>query len=339
MGDAPLLEVSGLVKRYDGGTALLGRLAGIRGREVLAVDGVSFHLERGETLGLVGESGCGKTTTGKAILRLIEPTAGRVEMEGVDLLALAGEPLRRQRARMQMVFQDLDAGLDPMMKVEATLVEALTAHEKREGTAARAEAARLLDRVGLPAAKLAAYPDELSGGEKRRVGLARALAVGPALLVADEPTSALDASVQAQIVNLLRDLAEATRVGLLVISHDLRLVDLMADRVAVMYCGRIVEQAPAGVLARRPRHPYTALLWASLDKAGPEGGSAGRSSGISSDLGPLEASVPDAGCRFAPRCPVYAAMGGPAACTDPANEPPLRSLGGGHAVACHFPLE
>src|SRR5690606_6525127 len=154
-------------------------------------------------------------------------------------------------------FQDLDAGLDPMMTVEATLVEALTAHEPLERAAARAEAARLLDRVGLPSTKLACYPDELSGGEKRRIGLARALAVGPALLVADEPTSGLDASVQAQIVNLLRDLAEETRVGLLVISHDLRLVELLADRVAVMYCGRIVEEANAGDLARRALHPYT----------------------------------------------------------------------------------
>ncbi|HWP34269.1 MAG TPA: ATP-binding cassette domain-containing protein, partial [Thermodesulfobacteriota bacterium] len=304
----PLLEASGLVKRYESGATLLARLAGRRGRLVPAVDGVSFTLAPGETLGLVGESGCGKTTTGKLVVRLVEPTAGRLVMEGVDLLALSGERLRRQRARMQMVFQELDAGLDPAMRVEATLVEALTAHGRCEGAAARAEAARLLERVGLPAAKLSAYPDELSGGEKRRVGLARALAVGPALLVADEPTAALDVSVQAQIVNLLRDLVEATGVGLLVISHDLRLVELMADRILVMYLGRIVEQGPAAALARGPRHPYTALLWAALDRGGrprdrriPAGPPA---AGTDLDL----ATAPAAGCRFAPRCPVYATL-------------------------------
>jgi oligopeptide/dipeptide ABC transporter ATP-binding protein len=326
---APLLEVDGLVKRYASGGSPLTRLLGSAGPGIAAVDGISFRVARGETLGLVGESGCGKTTTGKAVLRLVEPTAGAVRLGGVDVLALSGEALRRARRGMQMVFQDLDAGLDPMMRVEATLVEALTAHERREGGAARAEAARLLERVGLPAAKLAAYPDELSGGEKRRVGLARALSVGPSLLVADEPTSGLDASVQAQIVNLLRDLADDTRVGLVVISHDLRLVELMADRVAVMYAGRIVEEAKAGRLTHGAAHPYTRLLFASLDAA--EGAAA------PDDLG--EAStIPASGCRFAPRCPVYVANGRPAACTAPSSEPTLKVVGEGHRVACHFPL-
>jgi oligopeptide/dipeptide ABC transporter ATP-binding protein len=239
---------------------------------------------------------------------------------------------------MQMIFQDLDAGLNPAMRVRDILREALTVHE-RPGDAEIARRIReLLDQVNLKESKLANFPSELSGGEKRRVGIARVLAVRPRLIVADEPTSALDISIQAQIVNLLRDLQKYLGLSYLFISHDLPVVELVSDKVAVMYLGRIVEMGLAENIAHRPRHPYTQSLWSSLaDKQSIEVSRRARNVTVERKAwGVFDFEQPARGCRFAPRCPLYAEKGRPAVCTDPASEPPLRDVDKGHVVACHF---
>ena len=327
-----LLEVSDLRKHYHARAGMFASLHG-QTRSVPAVDGVSFALTEHETLGLVGESGCGKTTIGRIILGVTRATSGRVVFDGHDITALPMRALRPLRTQMQMIFQDLDAALNPRMRVRDILHEAVTLHQRLDHAEVTRRTAELLEQVSLKSGKLASFPHELSGGEKRRVGIARVLAVGARFIVADEPTSALDVSIQAQIVNLLRDLQLRLGLSYLFISHDLEVVELVSHRVAVMYLGKIVEIGPADRVARAARHPYTSILWSSLvEKRSQE---VSRTAGT---VGVFDFERPGHGCRFAPRCPVYEAAGRPALCTDPASEPPLRELSDGHHVACHFPL-
>jgi oligopeptide/dipeptide ABC transporter ATP-binding protein len=336
---SPLLEVRNLSKHFSRGGGLFAALAGQRGAAVIpAVDNVSFDLHANETLGLVGESGCGKTTTGKAILKLSPVTAGQIRYAGRDITALSQQEFRPLRREIQMIFQDLDAALNPKMRIESVLREAVLLCEPGlAADALRARVYELLELVNLKKNKLASFPSELSGGEKRRVGIARALAMRPRLIVADEPTSALDVSIQAQVINLLRDLQSRLGLSYLFISHDLQLVELVSHRVAVMYLGRIVETGPAERVARAPRHPYTAVLWSSLVEKRNREGAAGQAS--AGAWGVFDFERPSSGCRFAPRCPVYAARGRPAQCTDAAQTPQLASADGdGHQAACHFPL-
>jgi len=239
---------------------------------------------------------------------------------------------------MQMIFQDLDAGLNPAMRVREILREALIVHERPSDAEIAGRIRELLEQVNLKDTKLANFPSELSGGEKRRVGIARVLAVRPRLIVADEPTSALDISIQAQVINLLRDLQKHLGLSYLFISHDLPIVELVSEKVAVMYLGRIVEMGLAEDIAHRPRHPYTQILWSSMaDRQSTEVSLSSASAGRERRAwGVFDFEQPASGCRFAPRCPLYEEKGRPAVCTDPASEPPLRDLGKGHVVACHF---
>jgi oligopeptide/dipeptide ABC transporter ATP-binding protein len=242
---------------------------------------------------------------------------------------------------MQMIFQDLDAGLNPKMRVHAILREALTVYERPSDAEIARYIRELLEQVNLKDSKLANFPSELSGGEKRRVGIARVLAVRPRLIVADEPTSALDVSIQAQVVNLLRDLQKHLGLTYLFISHDLPVVELVSQKVAVMYLGRIVEMGLAESIAHEPRHPYTRILWSSLaDKRSTEANLSARGAATAGreprTWGVFDFEHPVSGCRFAPRCPLYQDKGRPAVCTDPASEPSLRDVGKGHVVACHF---
>jgi oligopeptide/dipeptide ABC transporter ATP-binding protein len=269
------------------------------GRVVRAVDGVSFHIHRGETLGLVGESGCGKSTLGRAVLRLGEIHAGSVRFDGEDITTKSARALRPLRRRMQMVFQDPYASLNPRMKVQDLVGEGLDVHALAAGADRAARVQSLLEKVGLRAEVLDKYPHELSGGMRQRVGIARALAVDPLLLVCDEPVSALDASVRAQVVNLLAELRDELGLTLLFIAHDLALVRHLSSRVAVMYLGKIVEEAASEEIFARPRHPYTRALLAAAPVPDPE---------RRKDAPPLQGepgsslAVPD-GCRFHPRCP------------------------------------
>jgi peptide/nickel transport system ATP-binding protein len=301
---------------------------------VAAVDGVSFSVSEGEALGIVGESGCGKTTLGRTILRLVPATAGSVRYRGAEILGLSGAGLRSMRRDVQMIFQDLDAALNPKLRVGALLAEALTLHKRMEPAEVRRRSEELLDLVKLKPAKLAALPTELSGGEKRRVSIARVLAVEPRLIVADEPLSALDVSIAAQVANLMRDLQESLGLTYLFISHDLRMVELIAHRVIVMYLGQIVEMAPARLLATGAAHPYSRLLWSAVD---PYTGLRTEPLGAAQRWEIGEAGRPTTGCRFRDRCSVYQARGEPAVCRDRETEPALTEVSAGHVVACHFP--
>jgi oligopeptide/dipeptide ABC transporter ATP-binding protein len=334
-----ILEVTDLRKDYSQRRGLVSMLTG-QGRVIPAVDGVSFYLRENETVGLVGESGCGKTTIGRTVLRLTDPSSGRIVFDGRDITAMSRAELRPLRREMQMIFQDLDAGLNPEMRVRDILREALTVHERPSDAEIASRIGELLEQVNLKGSKLANFPSELSGGEKRRVGIARVLAVRPRLIVADEPTSALDISIQAQVVNLLRDLQKNLGLTYLFISHDLPVVELVSQKVAVMYLGRIVEMGLAERIAHQPRHPYTSILWSSLaDKQTTE--VTRRVTNVTVERerrtwGVFDFEQPASGCRFAPRCPLYKDKGRPAICTDPASEPQLRDVGHGHVVACHF---
>jgi oligopeptide/dipeptide ABC transporter ATP-binding protein len=334
-----ILEVTDLRKDYSQRRGVFSMLTG-QGRVIPAVDGVSFYLRENETVGLVGESGCGKTTIGRTVLRLTDPSSGRIVFDGRDITTLSRAELRPLRREMQMIFQDLDAGLNPGMRVRGILREALTVHERPSDGEITIRIRELLEQVSLKDSKLANFPSELSGGEKRRVGIARVLAVRPRLIVADEPTSALDISIQAQVVNLLRDLQKHLGLTYLFISHDLPVVELVSQKVAVMYLGRIVEMGLAENIAHQPRHPYTGILWSSLaEKQNTEVSRRGRNVAVERERrtwGVFDFEQPASGCRFAPRCPLYADKGRPAVCTDPASEPKLRDVGHGHVVACHF---
>ena len=307
----PVLEVRGLVKRY-------GRAP------VAAVDGIDFAVAPGETLALVGESGCGKSTTARLALRLLEPSAGQVWFEGQDITRLGGAVLRRMRRRMQMVFQDPFASLNPRMTVQDIVAEPLVVHGIGNAAGRRDRVAALLDLVGLSAAQARRYPHEFSGGQRQRIGIARALSVSPECLIADELVSALDVSVQAQMVNLLLELQERLRLTVLFIAHDLRLVRHLSHRVAVMYLGRVVELADTAALFDTPRHPYTRALLSAAPDLDPAHRTV--ADAVRGELpSPLS---PPSGCAFHPRCPALVVR-----CRT--ELPTLAPLRDGRLVACH----
>ena len=291
---APLLVVEDLVKHYRTEGLFAAKAPPVR-----AVDGVSFTVQRGETLALVGESGCGKSSVGRTILRLQEPTAGRVAFDGADVFGLAREPLRALRRHMQIVFQDPYSSLNPRMTVGEAVAEGIEIHRLAPTRAERAErVAALLEEVGLDASYARRYPHEFSGGQRQRIGIARALAVEPEFLVCDEPVSALDVSVQAQVINLLRDLQQRRGLAYLFIAHDLAVVRQIADRIAVMYLGRIVETGPAEALLSDPRHPYTQALLSAV----PEPDPLAQRTRIVLSGDPPSPSNPPPGCPFHTRC-------------------------------------
>ncbi len=321
----PLLEVRNLVKHYPVGRSAGDILRGRPGAAVRAVDGVTFQVQRGETLALVGESGCGKTTTGRCVLFLQQPTSGEVLFAGEAIDPRDAAALRERRKQLQIVFQDPNSSLNPRMTIGQTLGEVLVFHDMASSRERNRAVAELLETVGLASRHAGRYPNELSGGQRQRVGIARALAVNPELIVADEPVSALDVSVQAQILQLLQRLRDERGLSYLFISHDLGVVRHISDHVAVMYLGVIVEQASTPELFMNPRHPYTQALLDAAPVANPK---------LRRTRAPLQGDPPSpisppSGCRFRTRCPYATEL-----CA--AQTPKLRELNPGHLVACHY---
>ena len=294
-------------------------------KPIPAVDGVSFSIRKGETLGLVGESGCGKTTVGKSVLRLLEPTSGHVFFKDQNLLSLRREEMRRLRPHMQFIFQDPYESLNPRMKVREIVGEGLEVHGIASGREKEKRVLEILEKVGLYPQDATRYPHEFSGGQRQRIGIARAISLHPELVVADEPVSALDVSIQAQILNLLMDLRDQLGLTYLFIYHDLRVVKHISDRIAVMYLGKIVEMANGEDLFRRPLHPYTELLFASIPQLDAFKERKEKTAKEEERPKPLEQ-----GCSFQPRCPHWRER-----CQTEA--PLLLEVGEGHVVACHFP--
>jgi peptide/nickel transport system ATP-binding protein len=316
---APLLAVTNLETHFPIRRGLLRRTVG----GVRAVDGVSFAIDRGRTLGLVGESGCGKTTVGRSILRLVEPTAGSVTFAGHDIRSLSHGSLRPLRKRMQIVFQDPYGSLNPRMTVRAILEEGLLIHSLGDRMERQRRMAAALDRTGMPTTALARYPHEFSGGQRQRIAIARALVLEPEFIVLDEPVSALDVSIQAQVVNLLVELRRDLALTYLFISHDLSVVEYLSDDVAVMYLGRLVEKAPAADLYASPLHPYTHALFSAVPKVDP----ARRRGRIVLPGDVPSPANPPSGCRFHPRCPLAESV-----CRE--IDPPATHVGD-HVVHCH----
>ncbi|HEY1540531.1 MAG TPA: ABC transporter ATP-binding protein [Solirubrobacteraceae bacterium] len=324
---APLIEVRDLVKHFPARRGI-----GRRGADVVhAVDGLTFDVREGETLGIVGESGCGKSTTARLLLGLLRPTSGTVSIGGREISGLSRAQLRPLRRDMQMIFQDPYSSLNPRRTVGASIAEPFAIHAIAPGRAERRRRVQeLMESVGLNPEHHNRYPHEFSGGQRQRVGVARAIALGPRIVVADEPVSALDASVQAQILNLLRGLQRDLGLTMVFIAHDLSVVRYMCERIAVMYLGRIVELAAADELFAHPRHPYTAALLAAVPVLDPQLPAQPRRAILGGD--PPSATDPPSGCRFHPRCPRFVAGD----CD--VREPLLRPGPSGGLVACHHPL-
>ena len=317
----PVLEVRDLIKHYSVGGSFFGR-----GRKQLrAVDGVSFSIGQGETLGLVGESGCGKSTVGKAVLRLVEPTSGHVSLEGEEITGLGSAALLDRRKRMQVIFQDPYSSLNPRMTAGEIVQEPLINFGIGSRAEQRDRVALLFARVGLRPDQRANYPHEFSGGQRQRLGIARALALGPSVIIGDEPVSALDVSVQAQVINLMMDLQQEFGLSYLFVAHDLGVVEHISHRVAVMYLGKIVEIAARASLFETPRHPYTEALLAAVPVSHPR---ARRARTVLTGDVPSPINPPP-GCRFHTRCPIAVAR-----CRQ--EEPPLVVDASGHGVACHL---
>ena len=321
MATETLLEVTNLKKYFPIKGGVFSKTIGY----VYAVDGVSFTVDKGETLGLVGESGCGKSTTGRSILRLIEPTDGKIHFEGQDVTALDKNAMRSLRREMQIIFQDPYASLNPRMTVGSIIGEPLEIHKIARGREKTERVASLLQKVGLRAEDMRRYPHEFSGGQRQRIGIARALALNPKLIVCDEPVSALDVSIQAQVINLLEDLQEEFGLSYLFIAHNLNVVEHISDRVAVMYLGQIVELASDADLYNDPQHPYTEALLSAVPIPDPT---------VKKKRIILEGDVPSpidppSGCHFHTRCMYKEKI-----CEEEAPE--FKHIGGGHWVACHF---
>jgi peptide/nickel transport system ATP-binding protein/oligopeptide transport system ATP-binding protein len=324
--ERPLVSVRDLVKHFPIRGGILQRQIGT----VQAVDGVSFDIRRGETLGLVGESGCGKTTVGRLILRLIEPTSGSIQFDGTEITTIKGAALKPYRRRMQIIFQDPYASLDPRTPIGDSIGEGLRIHGLGSDAERREKVRKMMDLVGLQPYHARRYPHEFSGGQRQRIGIARALVLEPDLIVCDEPVSALDVSIQAQVLNLLKQLQRELGLTYVFVAHNMGVVEHISDRVAVMYLGRIAELAERRALFRHQEHPYTEALMSAIPVPNPE---------LRRQRVILRGDVPSpvnppSGCRFHPRCQLRQQLGSPAICAE--LIPPLIDLGGDHLCACHF---
>jgi len=324
----PLLEVRDLRVRFPVRTGIMHRPTAW----VHAVEDLSLVLRGGETLGLVGESGSGKTTVGRAIVRVNEPQSGSIRLGGQELLGLGGRALRRHRRRLQMVFQDPYSSLEPRQTISQVLAEPLRTHGLASGAARRGRIEELMSIVGLPASRSDRYPHEFSGGQRQRIAIARALAVEPDLIVCDEPVSSLDVSIQAQVINLLETIQSSLGVAYLFISHDLAVVHHIADQLAVMYLGRIVETGPAADVYARPRHPYTVALLSAVSVPDATIERARRRTVLSGEL--PSPTNPPSGCAFHTRCPLRRELGDPEICAT--ELPSTVTAAPGHTVSCHF---